>query len=568
MAVVSRIDADTKNWIVDASDDLAARRGAVMDLEAAAHAIDWIRNNCCLYEGDLAGELIDPMPWQLDFWTRLFGWRMWSDDWNQWVRRFRRASWWGAKKNGKSPSLAATGLYMLIGEGEQGQKVYMAAKNGDQAKIAQRHAVEMVRASPSLSVECKTYENTLAIHHQPSNSIQMILTGDDTRGQKAKEGLNGSTMVDEAHVVDRAMMRRIDRAGISRKQPIDLTMSTAGDDPSSWGYERYRYGQQVACGEREDARFLHIEYGIPDEVNEVDIEKDVARWGRIANPAWGYTVKASEFVEDFQRSKGRPVEMAGFLQYRLNRWVGSTNRWLDVSGWGRGKVDLTFPKYLKALRGRECYLGIDLARKLDMASAVFVFPWPESAEEAVRIWPIFWLPEDRAKEQDNLFPFQSWGRKGHLILTPGSVTDYTRIKHDLRGTVESFGFDVRGLYYDERYAEEITQQLVDGETNPATGGTIHSGWGCERFEFKQDITNLTKPAVEFERRVSVGLIEHPDNLVMNWQIGHCEVKRDVNQNIRPVKPEPHSGKKVDGVVAAVMALLGVIEIEDNAPRVR
>jgi phage terminase large subunit-like protein len=345
-------------------------------------------------------------------------------------------------------------------------------------------------------------------------------------------------------------------------------MSTAGDDPSSWGYERYRYGQQVAKGERDDLRFLHVEYGIPDTVSEVDLAKDLVKWGKVANPAWGYTVKPSEFVDDFNRSKGRPVEMAGFLQYRVNRWVGSTNRWLDQAGWALGKVDLVPKKYLASLTGRECYLGLDLARRLDMTAAVFLFPWPESGEEAVRIWPMFWLPEERAEEQDNLFPFKSWGRKGHLHLTPGSVTDYGRVKHDLRTVVEEHGFDVRALYFDKLYAEELTQNLVDGESNPATGGVIYQGWGCDRFEFKQDVVTLASPSAEFERRVKAGLVEHPGNEVMDWQVGHCEGKKDVNQNVRPVKPEPHSGKKVDGILAAVMALYGAMKQEDEAPRVR
>lgn len=563
MSVVKRIDRDTKDWILDASDELAARNGAVMDLEAAAHVIDWIQGNCCLYEGDQAGELISLMPYQVDFVVRLFGWRIWSPDWDCWVRRFKQYSLWCPKKNGKSPFQAAIGLYLMSADGEEGQKVYMAAKNGDQAKISQLHAYQMVKQSPSLLDECKLYENTLEIRHLPTNSRQVVLTGDDTRGQKAKEGLNGSVLIDEAHVVDREMMGRITRAGISRRQPLIGSMSTAGDDPSSWGYERLTYGRQVASGERLDLKFLHVEYAVPAGTTEVELETDLDGLGRQANPAWGYIVKPTEFRDDFNQSKGNAREMARFLQYRVNIWVGSTNRWLDVAGWAKGRRDYK----AKDLTNLDAFLAIDLARRLDMAAATFLFPWPEEGEEAARLWPMFWLPRETAKKQDQLFPFLSWEKLGALKLTDGAVIDYQVIKADLRRFVRLNKVNVLATYYDAKYAEELTQQLVEGETNPETGLVVAYGIGGERIEFEQTITCMTGPSCEFERRVKNGMILHPGNPVLTWQAGHVEVKTDVNQNIRPVKPDPSSGKKIDGIVTAIMALYGLMDVEAGLPRV-
>jgi phage terminase large subunit-like protein len=562
-STVKRIDADTKDWVVDASDDRAARAGAVMDLEAAAHVIDWVQATCCLYEGEGAGELIRLMPYQVDYLTRLFGWKIWSKDWGRWVRRFTQFGGWYSKKNGKSPLLACMGLYLLTADGEPGQKVYMAAKNGEQARIAQRHAFQMVKASPALDEECNTYLNTLAIYHLPTNSSMTVLTGDDQRGQKAKEGLNGSVLIDEAHVVDRAMMLRVTRAGISRRQPLLGSLSTAGDDPSSWGYERFRYGRQVALGERFDDRYLHVEYSAPDGVTEAQLAEDPVRYGRMANPAWGAIVKEGEFVEDFRRCLGDAREMSKFLQYRVNKWVGSTNRWLDVGGWVKGRRKIT-PRHLA---GREVFVAVDLARKLDMAAVSLVAACPEEGEEAVVVWPMFWMPEDTARAQDLLFPFVSWAAAGHLKLTKGGVIDFARIKADVRKVVRDYGLEVAGLYYDQKYAEEFTQQLCEGEFNPHTNAVLEEGLGCDRFEFDQTITALTGPSCEVERRVKAGLVIHPGNPVLDWQVGHCEVKTDVNQNIRPVKPDPSTGKKIDGVITMVMGVYGVTAKEDAAPRV-
>jgi phage terminase large subunit-like protein len=555
-----RIDADTKDWIIDASDERAAAAGMVMDLEAAAHHIDWVQNNCCFYEGETAGKPFELLAWEKAFYVRLFGWRMWDPEWKQWVRRFRKGALWAAKKNGKSPFLAATALTLLINDGEKGNKIYMAAMNGEQARIAQRHAFEMVRMSPALSDQCKLYANTLEIVHQASRSRQMVLAGNDSRGQKSKEGLNGSVLFDEMHVVDRGLEERVSRAGISRKQPLQLSMSTAGDDPSSIGKERYDHGKQVARGDRDDLRFLHVDYSVPEGTKESDIIANPTKYGQMANPSWGQIIKPSEFEADLKGSLGKPREMARFMQYRGNLWIGSTNRWLDLQAWEAcGTDDIGIPQ----LAGRECYMGLDMARRLDMAAAVFAFPWPELGEDGVFFWPMLWLPEGTAKSRDILYPLMTWARDGFLKLTPGDVLDYDRIKKDIREFVKSV--NLLEIFYDIHYANEITQQLVEGESN-GDGGMFVDGFNCPRTEFKQDIRYLTTPCVELERRIKYNKVRHPRNPVLDWQVGHVEVKTDPNQNIRPVKPDPNSGKSIDGILGMVMSLHGVYAAQTLTPR--
>lgn len=564
------------------------------DEQRGQFVCEWIEKYCCLYEGaEYAGKPFEFMPYQREATMRLFGWVRKSKEWKEagWIRRFTHGSVWAPKKNGKSPWLAAIELYLLCGDGEKGQKVYTAAKNGDQAKIAQKHAFEMVRQSPQLMSDCKLHNTVLSIEHEPTNSTMVILTGDDSRGAKAKEGLNGSVFIDECHVVDREMMERVGRAGISRKEPLNFSVSTAGDDPSSFGYERNRYGQQVNSGERDDSSFLHIEYSAPAGLKESDIDERLEELGKIANPAWGHIVKPSEFRADWNRSKGNPREVARFKQYRLNLWVGSTNAWLDVAGWEKGQRQFT----LEDMRGRDCHIGLDLSRTRDMTACVLLFPWPEEVGEVpvivdanakgkddtdiengepteteggdgrepvmqlvegIRLWPMFWLPRVTAKIRQNLFPFETWAQDGHLALTDGSVVDYQAVEDGIVEAVEQHELRVLGLYFDQHYAEEITQRIAE-----------RLGMGSEeRIAVPQNIMGLSPLGKEFERRVSVGLIQHPGNAVMTWQVGHVEVVTDRNQNIRPVKPSPHSGKSIDGVVAGLDAMAGAgkAPANDNA----
>ena len=524
------------------------------DVERGEFVCSWIENYCCLYEGDHAGQPLTLLPWQREFVMRLFGWVRWSNEWHggSWIRRFTKASLWAAKKNGKTPFIAAIGLYLLAGDGEQGQKVYSAAKNGEQAKLAQQHATAMVEQSPALDADCKLNKSTLNIAHTSTRSAMLILTGDDHRGAKSKEGLNGSLLIDECHVFDREMHERTSRAGISRKEPLNLSVSTAGDDPSSYGYERCQYGRQVNAGERDDLHFLHVEYSAPEKVTDSEIDQRLEEFGKLANPSWGTIVKPSEFRADWESCKGKPREVARFKQYRLNIWVGSTNQWLDTSGWEKGlrAVDR------EELRGRSCRLGLDLSRTRDMTSAVFVFPWEEEGPEAVLVWPMFWLPETTAKNRDHLFPFRSWATAGDLRLTPGDVVDYRIVEDDIVTEAHDLELSVQGLFFDQHFAEELSQRLAES-------------LACERTAVPQTLMALCPLCKEFERRVSVGFVIHPGNKVMSWQVGHAEVWADRNQNIRPVKPAANSGKSIDGVMATIDAMAGVVSAEgaSNEPTI-
>lgn len=539
------IDAVTKRWIRTKADESAARAGMRFDAERGAFVCEWIETYCCLYEGAHAGEPLKLLPWQREFVMRLFGWVRWSEEWGEWVRRFTKASLWAAKKNGKTPFVAAIGLYLLAGDGEQGQKVYAAAKNGEQAKLAQQHAVAMVEQSPALDErsggDCKVNKSTLQITHTATRSAMLILTGDDNRGQKAKEGINGSVLIDECHVFDRTMHERTSRAGISRKEPLNLSVSTAGDDPSSYGYERCQYGRQVNAGDRDDRHFLHVEYAAPEKVTDAEIDARLEEFGRMANPSWGHIVKPSELRADWESCKGNPREVARFKQYRLNIWVGSTNQWLDTAGWEKGRRRIDRGQ----LRGRACRLGLDLSRTRDMTSAVFVFPWEEEGPEAVLLWPLFWLPEATAKARDHLFPFRSWAASGDLRLTPGEVVDYKVVEEDIVAEARDLELNVQGLFFDQHYAEELSQRLAEA-------------LACERTAVPQTLMALSPLCKEFERRLSVGRVLHAGNKVLSWQIGHAEVWQDRNQNVRPVKPNSATAKSIDGVMAALDALAGVV----------
>jgi phage terminase large subunit-like protein len=535
-------DKITRQWIRNASDERAVKSGCRFDPQRGQFVVDWIQKLCHLYEGEQAGELMQLADWQYEVTMRLFGWVKRSSDWGREVRRFRRASIWIPKKNGKSPTLAAWGLYLLCSDGEAGQKVYSVAKDGRQALIAHTHALEMVRRSPELMAECTINRSTGQITHEPTRSFYRVVAGDNLNSQ---EGLNGSVLVDETHVVDRRLMKILRGAGISRSEPLQIEVSTAGNNPDGYGKGQWDYGQKVAAGEFTDEEFFFQAYAAPQDISHADLDARLVEVAKAANPTWGRIVKEGELKAHYNSAKASLGDLLDFLMYRLNIWQQSTNPWLKAGDWTRCKRVYS----AEDLSGRPCWAGLDLSRTRDMSALVLLFPWDE--DETYRLLPFFWLPEKVAREKNHLVPFLAWAEQGYLELTPGDVIDYGWIRSRFRKLAEQF--EIRELAYDKTYAEETTQSLEQGVMD-AAGKVIEEGTGVTRVEFPQTIMAFAKPTKDFERLVLAGKLQHNGHPILNWQIGHVQVKTDCNQNMRPVKPSRDDIRKIDGVVAAIMGL--------------
>jgi len=535
------MDSLTKRWIRNESDERAAAAGYRFDERRGQFVVDWMAEYLRLYEGEWAGQPFECRDWQYGATMRMFGWVKDSERWGREIRRFRKASIWVAKKNKKSPTLAAWGLYLLAGDGEAGQKVFVAAKDGQQAReIATKHAVEMMLQSPGLQAECTLNKNSMQITHEASRSFLRPLSSANTRHKEAKEGINGSVLIDETHVVDRDYVNRISRAGISRSEPLHIEVSTAGNNPDSYGKERYDYAKRMLSGEQIDHQLFALIHEAPQDLTDADLDADPIKYGKMANPAWGHTVGEEEYLGDFNESKVSISTLADFKMYRLNIWQRATNPWLRQDDWAKCRQEFTETE----LYGRPCGGGLDLSKTEDMTSFSLVFPEEEAdgeEDKPVKILWWFWLPQAAIDRHEHEVAYTQWAADGWLRVIPGDVVDYSFIERDLVEILERF--DVRCLGYDEKYAHELTQRL-EGQ----------HGYRGELYAFPQTIMGFAGPTALFERLVIAGKLGHRGNPIATWQAGHVQVWTDANQNMRPVKPPHGDIKKIDGLVAGIMAL--------------
>jgi phage terminase large subunit-like protein len=521
--------AQTHKWIRSHADEKAVDAGSYFDLKAADRVRRFLAKLVRQSKGDFAGKPMELLDWQ---WGGvvgpLYGWKRKNG-----LRRFRRASVWVSKKNGKSTLAASLILYALIADGEPGAEVYGAAADRNQASIIFDEVAAMVRQSPEMLKILDVNRTLRRVTYAETNSFYQVLSKDSRR---SGHGINSSTsVVDELHVVDRMLYDTLRYAGAARRQPLQLEISTAGLDKTSLGYDRYVYAKRLLKGEIEDPETLAVIYEATDPARWEDPEQ----W-RAANPSLGVTIPFDGFKSDFQEARnGSPADILNFKQLRLNIWQDQIFAWLPTETWDACAADLD----PSVLQGKRCWGAFDLASKIDLTAWVLLF---DLGNGAYAVLPRFFAPAeaDGRRQKENRTQLRPWMDAGLITATQGNVADYDRIEAAIRGDCERF--NPEKVYFDPWNATGLVNHL--------------QAEGVALVEFGQTIKNFNAPMREFERLVLAGKLRHDANPVLRWMIAHTTARKDPSGNIRPDKEK--SGDHIDGVVAAIMALQGALADAD------
>lgn len=290
----------------------------------------------------------------------------------------------------------------------------------------------------------------------------------------------------------------------------------------------------VNQGKIQDDRF----FGLIKAADPEDDPTDPETWYK-ANPSLGVTITLESFAQDVNEAKKSPASMNALKRYRLDIWTTGESVWLDSGRWELCRAEFDFNELLN----RRCWMGLDLGQTRDTTSVQLIFPWDDGT---YRILSFFWLPEATAQAQNHLVPWLQWAEQGHVILTPGDVCDYAFVMDEILNLAESF--NVQCLLFDPWNADAITAELENEH-------------GMHRMKFAQNLANFAGPSATFEREIIAGRIRHLGNPVMDWMIGNATVYTDPSGNKRPKKPKHDDFRKIDGVVAAVMAMAGVLSGE-------
>jgi len=458
-------------------------------------------------------------PWQCFFVSQIFGWH--QEDTGH--RRFREATLFVPRKNGKSLLAAAIALAEFCLTPDYAPEIFSGATTEKQALEVFKPARYMCLKRPSL---CKRFNISVNAR---------TLTQDDSGGKFepviGKPGDGSSPLVwivDEYHEHADDDQVETARTGMgSRDSPLLLIITTAGRNLSSPCYTHMHELSQMLRGSKpmNDRAFALMYAMDPDEDWQ-----DPAVIRRV-NPNLGVSVTEDFLLDALRTAKNQPQKQNGILTKHMNRWVNSAVSWLSMADWER----MRDPELrIEDFRADEGVIAVDLARKLDLCALVVCFTRIIDERRHYYLFPTFWLPSETIIKSPNQ-AYSAWEASGDLQAIEGHSIDNGHIISKIKD-LKAAHPRIKEVAVDPWKADELFRELEEHNV----------------FEFAQRVKTMSPAMKEFESALADGRIHHDGHPILMWNVFNVITTEDAGGQLFPRKTNASS--KIDGAIASLMAV--------------
>lgn len=497
------------------------------DMAHAAASVDFFPLMLRHSIGDFAGRPFELEPWQAFAVWCIFGWKR-DDDRS---RRFRKVYWSMARKNGKS-SIAAGFAFLLgmldinpeTGKPEAVAEIILSATKKEQVEKVVYAEIERMRLQSKEIAAMSTRENKQITFKHNMGSIRCV--GSD----KPYDGLNPHCVImDELHAWKEHHRKFYDTMQTGsgyRRQPLFLTITTAGDDQSHLWREEYDYAAGVARGTIKDEQVFAYTF----EIDETDDPLDESCWIK-ANPNLGVSVRIEYLRQQAREAAQKRIALNRFTRYHGNRVVSSNEKAFDMAAWDACGGELSDWSEADAIGA-----GVDLGSRDDLAAYAFCarFQIGEEGDKPIYRYEVVTRAyvSDSTERDLTKQPFAEWVYTDELRRRRFAVLV---LRDDLIEECADFG--VGQVAYDPYNAQQLGEDLTRE--------------GIQAVRMGQNCTQFNEPIRELLQCIQDGRLRHGGADLLRWCAGNSVLFKD--RNDRWMFDKKASGEKIDPIVAMTMA---------------
>ena len=501
----------------------------VFDKELAHRPIEFIETYCKHSKGKWAGQPVILELWQKAFIEALFGF---VDEETR-LRKYKKGILFVGRKNGKSTIASGLGLYMLTKDGEGGAEVYSVATKKDQAKIVWEEAKRMVKKSPALDKRTRCLVN--GIFYDNTESFFKALASDSN----SLDGLNAHFVIgDEVHAWgDKNLMDVMYDSMSAREQPMLAEFSTMGTKRESVFDNEYSYGEEIIKGyegksEIADETILPIIYELDDSKewqNEINWYK--------ANPGLGTIKKIKDLRDKVQRALNNPTELSNLLCKDFNIRMTDNTKWLTYEVANNEELINMEDLYDTYAIG-----GVDLSSTTDLTCATAII----FKNDKKYVLQQYFIASQNLehKIKDDKIPYDIWNQRGFVTICDGAKVNYSDVTQWFIDLNNEYNVSTLFIGYDPWNSSYWIDEM--------------KGQGFDMIEVRQGAKTMSNPMKELEADLSEHKVIYNNNPVLKWCLTNTAVKRDENDNIRPVKGQQQRAR-IDGAVSLIIAYCVLFE---------
>lgn len=480
--------------------------------------------------GEWAGKSLVLEDWQKFYFSNMYGWQKWSDQWQRNVRVIRKSYLQVPKKNGKSLMEGAPILYGMYGEGVKGAQFYCLAADFDQAQNVAHPIATVIENDDELLDGSRVYrkENKVTTikyvffesDRKHTNSLRVL-----SKREKV-DGKNTYVVVaDEVHEwEDTSRYDGLKSGQGSQPEPLFNVCSTAGKNSGALGVQIYNDSKDILENDDDDDWLIMIY-----EPNKKYSWEDEDVW-KMLNPNLGISLTIEFLRGEFKDAKRNPFRKAEFLSKHLNVFVNYAESYFD-----KQQIENCLVADLGDISGQQVYLGIDLSRTTDLTCVSINVPmYDEEGRNVLKIKQMYFIPSHgvEEKEKQRNVPYQYYAELGFVTLCEGRTVDQDAVFDYVMEAYEELELDIMQINYDPAMAEKLVEKF---EMN---------GFVC--VEVPQYPTVMNEPFDDFETLVDQGRVQ-TDNPLFIMCTNNTKVVTNINNQKAPSKRK--SADHIDGFVA-------------------
>lgn len=379
------------------------------------------------------------------------------------LRKYKEAFVMLPRKQGKTPFMSALAWGLGLLERLSGAEIVIV---GNQLKQAIQSFDFLLKNLQHMGED----KNFRILNNNQERSI----SGDLGKGYLKIEAIAGNSdrmdslntliqILDELHLYKNASQyNTIRESGKAYRNSLCIGITTAGDNPNSFCYNRMKYCQKVLDQTVDDEQlFIFIakadedKDGVVDYTNPIEHEK--------ANPNYNVSVSGKELLDDSIEAQNDPQQRKSFLAKSLNIYTSAMKAWFDIGEFQKsnskaekklGLVGLSLDEKLKKLAQLKInwYGGSDLSKMHDLtANAIYGAYKDVDIAISHAFFPIVRAYEKA--DEDNI-PLFGWQDDGVLTMSNTPTVYYDDVVKWYK-SMRSTGFTVKQVGFDVKFGKEF-----------------------------------------------------------------------------------------------------------------
>lgn len=259
-------------------------------------------------------------------------------------------------------------------------------------------------------------------------------------------------ILDELHLYKNASQyNTIKESGKAYRNSLCIGITTAGDNPVSFAYNRLKYCQKILDKTvSDDQMFVFITKADEDEDGDVDYLDPIQHIK--AAPNINVSVSAQELMNDAMQAQNDPQQRKSFLAKSLNIYTSAMKAYFNIEEFRSSDRRYNWTIQELSKLPIKWYGGADLSRLHDLTASALYGNYKDI--DIVITHAFFPRAVAYSKAEEDNIPLFGWEDDGWLTMSNTPTVDY----NDIIGwfiKMRKMGFNIDTVGFDRKFGREF-----------------------------------------------------------------------------------------------------------------